>query len=209
MGTVPMSRLPPPVRLASWLVGGCALLSLVDALATLVVLRRFDLISEGVIDALGGPESPAAQPIMDGRLSLLNNVLVGFGLTVVLAALGLAVRRRDPRVRLVNGTVMSVVALFLMCGIAAGPEALISPTGLETPAVRRAMESMLPLWFSALHGAVVAATFAAMGAVAVLLSKESAVEYYRRQDRLPHWRGFTSWLDLFGGRPARNRQDGR
>jgi NADH:ubiquinone oxidoreductase subunit 6 (subunit J) len=96
--------------------------------------------------------------------------------------MALAVRRPSNRARIVACWVAVIVVAVLACGIAVGPESDVSPTGDKTPAVRRALGTLIANWYTAVHGIIVTVAFAGMVAVAMQLMRTSARDFHGRQD---------------------------
>src|SRR5438105_250965 len=144
----------------------CAALSALDALASMVALKHLIAASPAFINAVG---ESRATVVSDVRSTFMYDVVVGLAAALVLAASGVAVRRQSQSTRIAAWCVAVALVIALGCGVAAGPEGLVSPTGNETLEVRSALGNLIVGWYTAVHRVIVVAEFAGMIAVMLLL----------------------------------------
>jgi hypothetical protein len=171
-------HLPRSVRQASLLLALAATLSILDALTCFLALRHLNAASPAFVRTVG---SSGVDLVAEVRSRLGSNVVVALVAAMVLAWLGLAIRRPSPAARIAAwcAAVMTVVALA--CGIALGPEEPASPSGRETPETRVALENLVAGWYTVVHGVIVAVLLAAMITLALLLTRTSARDFYGRR----------------------------
>jgi hypothetical protein len=174
---------PPPrsVSRARWLLLGCAALAALDGVAAVAARRQLNAVAA----SFGDLESAAAvsreaNQLLEISMRLAYNLVVGAGTAAVLLPLGLLVLRRWQAVR-----AAVLVAALLACaafgiGLAAGPEALILSSGVDSDNVRQALERMT--WYPILHSFVAFGFAAGMVTVVLLMLRSSTRDYYYRPD---------------------------
>lgn len=178
-----------PVRQAFWLVIGALALAATQAVAATFLLARF-----GAAHRAHGAWSVAEQAEADTVHTRLAVALVlGAGITVLLAGAALAVPRRTTRTRAAVGAAAGFAGTTLLLGVTlAADNALLAadPDELAT------LERLLPVWFSALSSGVVTGVIVLLGAALLRMRRDQAVDYYQRRGPHAPWRGFTSWHDI-------------
>ena len=162
------------------LLAAGAALSILDALACFLALRHLSAASPAFTRTVG---SSGADLVAEVRSRLGFNIVVALVAGLVLAWQGLAVRRPFPTARIATWCAALATVIALACGIAAGPEEPVSPTGRETLETRLALENLVAGWYTVVHGVIVAVEFVAIIALALLLMRTSARDFYGQRPR--------------------------
>jgi hypothetical protein len=170
--------IPRSVRVASLLLFGCAALAALDALTSGLAMVHLSNATSAYINSA----AQLGDAVSNVRSSYLYNIVVGLAVGLVFCRLAMAVRRPSNRARIIACWATAAVVALFGCGIATGPEADVSPTGNESPTVRHALDHLIPVWYTAVHGVIVAAVFAGMIAVAIQLMRSSARDFHDQHD---------------------------
>jgi len=181
-----------PVRVAFRLLVGCLVLLLGQSAAAGYLLARFE---DRV--AAAAPWSVVETAQVDAvRGRLAGTLVLGLGLSLLLAGAAMAVPRRSPYTRALVGWALLLVAVALLLGIVFSPDSALLADSEEQ---LTRLQTLVPLWFSAWQSLDVAVVICASVAAFVRLGAEQAADFYQRHDPTATWRGFTSWLDVARG----------
>jgi hypothetical protein len=196
---------PSAVRTSFRLLIVGVVLAVCDLIASLLALAHFHAALPAYL-ALVGP----LRSIEDVLASSFQYAIFISAVPVVLLPLCLAVYRQGrPAARIVTWWVAGVVLAILSVGIIDVPDVsgLIDPTGTETvpEALISAQRALLPAWYTSLHQIAMVALTGVLIAIVILLARESAAEYFRRQ-RVGEDRGLWTFVDETNNKAGLQRQ---
>jgi hypothetical protein len=139
--------------------------------------------------AVAGDRATALRLLADVRASLGLHLAVSIVGLLGLAPLAVTLRRHPPASRIAAWVLGGLVCTGLILVIAAGPDAIVSPTGGESPQVRAALADLLVGWYPVFTSFLVTAELAATFAYSVLLFGLPASDFYywRRQGKGGLW----------------------
>jgi hypothetical protein len=181
------------------ILGG--VLAVGDLIASLLALAHFHAKLPAYL-AVVGPLTKFGS--IDGEVaSNFAYAIFVAALSILLLPMCLVVRLPGrPGVRIVALWVIGVVLMTIAVGFAAVPDVsgLIDPTGLEAvpEALISAQHSLLPVWYTSLHQIALFAVSAVVIATMVLLLRESAADYFRKQ-HVGEDRGLWTFVDKANG----------
>jgi hypothetical protein len=136
------------------LVGADAVLGGVGTWAALTALAHLSTAGPAYLRLAPGYE--AAKRIGEIHFDLVEYAVLSFVGLILLAPLAFAVRRAWPAARVAAWIVGIVETIGSLIVLAGGPDELVSPDGIESPAVGTALENLLPGWYLGATGVLTA-----------------------------------------------------
>ena len=158
------------------LIGADAALGGVGTWAALTALAHLSAAGPAYLRL--APEYDPARRIGEIHLDLVEYAVVSFVGLILLAPLAFAVRRAWPAARVAAWTAGIVETIGSLIVLAGGPDELVSPDGIESPAVGTALENLLPGWYLGATSVLTAAELALTVAFCVMLFRTSAADFY-------------------------------
>jgi hypothetical protein len=176
-GAMTEKDLPRPVGLASVVLLACAIATLLVGLTSMVALVHL----AGARDAYLAATGPDGGEVLSAlRSTLVLNTGIGVVAAVLLAGLGFAVRRPWQPARVAAWCVTTAVVTTTSCVLATSPELMATPNAQDPIDLQRATANLLPAWYPDVYSLLSAGLFAGLIAVALLLMRTSAADFYRQ-----------------------------
>jgi hypothetical protein len=171
--------LPRTVRRGAQLAVVSAVLAAAAAAAAVAAVRHLDTASMTYLNLIAADDRAAAARLLDELHSSLSfHAVVEVAGLVLLAPLGVVLRRQWKAARIFAWIAALVLAAGLGVAVASSPEAHVSPNGSEPPAIRQALENLIASWYPSLTSVLTAAQLAAMAVFSIYLLRSSSDEFY-------------------------------
>jgi hypothetical protein len=176
---------PRSVIVASYVLGGLAVLAAVDVVATMLAIGHLDTAGRALVRAMADAHLDGASETMaELRAALRYNVAVAAVTVAIFGLLAFVIRRRSRAARAAVWIAGVVAAYAFGCGIAANPEFFSAPGSGRNP-VEVATSNLLPPWYSVTRSVLTTGELLAIVVCAVSLMRSTASEFYRRQYAAP------------------------
>ncbi len=170
---------PRTVRRGAQLAVVSAVLAAAGAAAAVAAVRHLDTASMIYLNLIAADDRAAAARLLDELHSSLSfHAVVEVAGLVLLAPLGVVLRRQWKAARIFAWIAALVLAAGLGVAVASSPEAHVSPNGSEPPAIRQALENLIASWYPSLTSVLTAAQLAAMAVFSIYLLRSSSDEFY-------------------------------
>ena len=175
MDTAP--QCPLSVRVASSLVGSCAIAAGLSAIASSTSLARLPSSSRTLFDLVG--ESPHAVDTVDAlRAELRYQLVVAVAGAVILTGLGIALLSRSRSARSATLVLAIPLAIAWACGAVQTTETLTQGNRPYSLAEQQAFAALLPPWFAIPTSLTAFSMLGLLTAASIALLRSSASDYY-------------------------------
>jgi hypothetical protein len=181
VATISDVRPPRPVVIASLLLGGTALVSALDVVATRMAAGHLGDAAPGFLRTMAEAAVDEAPEWVDHvRGSLNYSTAVAAGALVVFAVLAVLLRRRSQAARVAVWVAALLAVCFFGVGLADSPENFSPPDG-SREIVEQAWPALLPGWYPTVRSLLFTGEVLTVLVASFLLLRTPAADFYRPQ----------------------------
>jgi hypothetical protein len=171
---------PRSVTMASWLLLACAVVGAIDCAIAGLGLHHLGTATNELLALNFGSGQQIEDELSQLRGDLWYDTSLAAASGILLAVLGVAIRRPSRVARTIAWFVCLGLSISLVVGLTASPENVMTVNPSDPAPLRHALDNLLFPWYPAVQSAIAGLEIILLVVVLVRLSQATSGDYYRK-----------------------------